>query len=1226
MDYERIQKPQVGGGGFSPGKLRSMLLGVEKKRKENEDTESAFTLRSQPPDFDDQAGGGASDNCKDVDVVSVHPKCSTLNAADSLGPEMGSDQRLKDSTLVNSRIRSQEDPSLDYGSGCDAMSVSASMFEFQKAECAPQRVPLAPFSKPAPSKWDDAQKWIASPTWNRPKMGQVQMQGGQGVGLQKVGSFGYGSGQSSCSTKVVVEVPDQKVDIFEEPDTKRIDTSQPKTANGGQKCVSWEPDPYPIADSYGKSVLMVENSVGESAINLSQHDSSTAFHGTTIFIPPPSTARSVSMRDMGTEMTPIASQEPSRTGTPVGATTPIRSPNDSSPSTPSRAAPTSSPIDQNTNKELSEKELQLKTRKEIMVLGTQLGKMNIAAWASKEEDKDASASQKTVLEEQPGTSVIETRAAAWEESEKAKYMARFKREEMKIQAWENHQKAKTEAEMRKIEVEVERIRGRAHCKLMNKLAAARHKAQEKRAAAEAKRNRQAAKAEHQAEYIRKTGRIPSSFWCWAEEEALKRNTDCVYFLASPLTCKKGSECEYRHSEYARVNPRDCWYWLNGSCLNLKCAFRHPPLDGLLGSPAANSAGPSLPLSHPGVTPTAPATHAAYNPSKQAVPCIFFQKGQCLKGEKCAFSHGPNPMASSKFLQTPAPHGTEPSGLKKAFGGLQKCIQELKVPKASVAKSVGVPPEAKPAPKILTAPIRNGVSIERNVQSTKALDDEALRYKATSVPPVINGGSTSRANHLPQVHVSDYHGFQNVKDVDEHLRESSPGFDVLVDDELGDSDYYHGEDRYGRTRGHEGRNLNSVNEYDLDRPVDYTSMADVDRERFCDPRGYDPYDRMQGQYAWDQHRASSERQLVGPARLERRGYRKSESPENIDELDLRHRLSKHRRVNGLRSIVSHDYAVDGHVEERNNRPLRDSQQLPPHEGSRSSRLHGRIKLPGGSSPVNGSDLHQEREVDRARSQGRLSPRRPQISSHQGRLRDRIKGRVEEDYDNERRNFGAPLVRREIMDDRGDDFSRPKRLPDLKVVKDAENKEQSYLGKRKSVMDNNNQAVGDLSFEGPKPLSEILKRKREAEAAAASGSRKSSAHDKRGNNQRESRESNQGNSQTAVTETNNSLPPAAKEEPKFAMADAVGTEDEKVDVAPGQSSEGHEVGEVEAEEGMIYEENEIEGDDQREGEYDYEQGDEGDYNYEEGENAEGEEEYLEEDEDGDDFAKKIGVMFS
>ncbi|GFZ18576.1 remorin family protein [Actinidia rufa] len=61
------------------------------------------------------------------------------------------------------------------------------------------------------------------------------------------------------------------------------------------------------------------------------------------------------------------------------------------------------------------------------------------------------------------------------------------------------------------------MRGRAHDKLMNKLAAARYKAEEKRAAAEAKRNRKAAKTEQQAEYIRRTGRIPSSFsfcgWC-----------------------------------------------------------------------------------------------------------------------------------------------------------------------------------------------------------------------------------------------------------------------------------------------------------------------------------------------------------------------------------------------------------------------------------------------------------------------------------------------------------------------------------------------------------------------------------------------------------------------------------------------------------------------------------------------------------------------------------------
>ncbi|CAN1216643.1 Zinc finger CCCH domain-containing protein 32 [Linum perenne] len=57
-----------------------------------------------------------------------------------------------------------------------------------------------------------------------------------------------------------------------------------------------------------------------------------------------------------------------------------------------------------------------------------------------------------------------------------------------------------------------------------------------------------------------------------EEELLKQNTDCVYFLASPPTW---TECEYHHKDMARLNPRDCWYWLSGSCLNPTCAFRHP---------------------------------------------------------------------------------------------------------------------------------------------------------------------------------------------------------------------------------------------------------------------------------------------------------------------------------------------------------------------------------------------------------------------------------------------------------------------------------------------------------------------------------------------------------------------------------------------------------------------------------------------------------------------------
>ncbi|RID60261.1 hypothetical protein BRARA_F03429 [Brassica rapa] len=446
MDYERIGKTQVttcgGGGGLSPRKLRSMLLlGADRKKKEDM-TEPTPIMRSGSNQSDDLVASG-SDDCKDVDVV-----CEITTDYDNVSEEV--------------------------------KSVSASLFEFQKDKAA-QRLPTRSFSKPAPSKWDDAQKWIASPTSsNRPKTAA----GGQ----VHVSKKGPGFGRQS-SMKIPLEV--------EEPDTKRIDVSQVKKETG-QKFVSWE-------------VNLIDNSIA-TEVNLSRHDSSIA----TAFAQPPSTARSVSMRDMGTEMTPIASQEPSRNGTPIRATTPIRSPITSEPSSPGRRQGASA--SQMSNKELSEKELQMKTRREIMELGTQLGKLNIAAWASKEdEDKDASTSMKNKAASlQTSKSVSEARASAWEEAEKAKHMARFRREEMKIQAWENHQKAKSEAEMRKTEVEVERIKGRAQDRLMNKLAEIERKAEGKRAVAEAKKNRQAAKTEKQAEQIRRTGKVPSlMFSCFS---------------------------------------------------------------------------------------------------------------------------------------------------------------------------------------------------------------------------------------------------------------------------------------------------------------------------------------------------------------------------------------------------------------------------------------------------------------------------------------------------------------------------------------------------------------------------------------------------------------------------------------------------------------------------------------------------------------------------------------
>lgn len=627
-----------------------------------------------------------------------------------------------------------------------------------------------------------------------------------------------------------------------------------------------------------------------------------------------------------------------------------------------------------------------------------------------------------------------------------------------------------------------------------------------------------------------------------------------------------------------------------------------------------------------------AAHAPNNSGKQAVPCIFFQKGLCIKGDKCAFLHGPNTTVNKAPQPTATAPVTEPSTLKKATSVFQKFAQEQKVPPANAPKAVLVRPEAnKPTHKGETAFARNAAGNERNAPPPSGTDDEFPRYKATNVPPVINGNTLNRSNRLHQAHALDDQSFQHGKDADEFMRESSPGFDVLVDDELRDSDYYHDEDQYGRTRGHEGRDLNSVNEYDIGRSVDYSSLTEMGRETFRDPRGYDigSYDHisMQGQYAWEQRMAASDRVLVGgSSNQERRSYSKSETHNQINESDLRYRLSKHRRANGLRSVVSPDYAPDNQIEEQSHRSStrRDSHHLASQESSLSGRLRGRIKLPR-RSPVSGSDLRSERDLDRGRNWGSVSPGRPQ-SSQQGRLRDRIKGRVEDGYNNGGRNFRGPrMMRREMMDDGDGDFAGPKSLSELKGGKNAESKEQQSLRKRKSLEDHQQPDSG-LSFDGPMPLSEILKRKRGAGAATSVSTGISSAN-MEVNDQKESQGSLVGSSNNTAAQSAVSTVP--KEVCNNKEAGSVKETEVNNEVTHDKSTQLPNASELEAEDGMIAEEgiedHDLEADDQRDGEYEYEQGDEGEYNYEEGENAEGEEEYLEDD-DGDDFAKKIGVMFS
>ncbi|XP_010502230.1 PREDICTED: zinc finger CCCH domain-containing protein 17-like [Camelina sativa] len=511
----------------------------------------------------------------------------------------------------------------------------------------------------------------------------------------------------------------------------------------------------------------------------------------------------------------------------------------------------------------------------------------------------------------------------------------------------------------------------------------------------------------------------------AEEEALKWNTDCVYFLASPLTCKKGPECEYRHSEYARMNPRDCYYWLNGNCMNPKCGFRHPPLEGLLGNQGGSVQPSHATVQNPGV-------------AKQPVPCVFFQKGMCVKGDMCSFLHMPNPAAYKK--QHPV-EATDPQISKKPT---ENNTGEKKFPDASLSKVVKARTDISAAPRVASAGLRDNRSVERYVPKHAGYEPVVQR-KGAGAPSFTEGG---RPTQLLHKYGSDDNN--NGKDADDVLRESSPGFDVLVDNEAGDTEYYHVEDRYGRRSQERGNP-----EYD----PDFSTIANGDREGFRDQR-FDPYEQREDRYAWGHRRVSSER----GDRLDRRVYAEDERSKNIQESDLRYRLAKQKR-----SVGSHDYAAPDSSMDRG---YRDSRRDTHRENSiSSSRLQGRIKLRERS---NGEEGHFDRRSERGRDRSELSS--------QGRLRDRIKGRLEENHSGiQERGLRAPWARRRELEE--ERKLTPISIAETRSSK-VESKPEQSLGKRKSLEEDrhSHKRSGD-SFAAPLPFSEILKRKR----AAASGGR-------------------------------------------------------------------------------------------------------------------------------------------
>lgn len=528
MDYERIHKVQS--GIISPSKLRMKLVGPHHHRKK--DGSNSNSSRTSPSKLHDNEFvknsllasdfGDFGEEALGLEVASVNfPSEAVLDLCqadlpmETVPKEIGDAGRVKmqpfskcekgNSSAVHP-VRTVEDENLDYDS-----NASSSSFEFHNERSVNNQFSKR-FSRPMSSKWNDAEKWI------------MKRQNVQPNYVKKNNNL-HNQANRNPVTSVDRVAPalsnyDPRSSNSRVADTKLIDFCLPSYQQAFEKFSFIPPGSLTISGQENGVDTLVDRCAQSTDLKeVDQRELSCTKISTQDSAVVP-VVRSVCMRDMGTEMTPVTSLEPSRTATPVDATTPLRSPTSSIPSTPQRRAPAPTTTDHCSNDdtqhatgngkiELTEQELKLKTRREIEALGVQLGKMNIAAWASKnDQQKHASSLETTEMENEQIEFV--KRAAAWEEAEQSKHTARYKREEIKIQAWESQRKVKLEAEMRRIEARVEQMRAQAHAKMVKKIAMTRQRSEEKWVAAEARKNQDAERTAAQAEYIRQTGRMPSS--------------------------------------------------------------------------------------------------------------------------------------------------------------------------------------------------------------------------------------------------------------------------------------------------------------------------------------------------------------------------------------------------------------------------------------------------------------------------------------------------------------------------------------------------------------------------------------------------------------------------------------------------------------------------------------------------------------------------------------------
>ncbi|KAK9947604.1 hypothetical protein M0R45_003220 [Rubus argutus] len=515
-----------------------------------------------------------------------------------------------------------------------------------------------------------------------------------------------------------------------------------------------------------------------------------------------------------------------------------------------------------------------------------------------------------------------------------------------------------------------------------------------------------------------------------EEDLLKRHTDCVDFMATPPTCDKGLDCEFRHSKIARLNPKACWYWLAGDCLNPTCAFRHPPLEG-------HEAAPSE---------SAPSSISA---NKSNVSCYFYFNGICYKGDRCSFLHDIDGSASTGKCSNTVSACAEALPSENKASVVNETLPALIVTHHNPSETV-----SKTTVDTRFQPKQDLDDLEQPQKSAsphvyESGDEEADEIRSNSWLPA--EGSIHSKSPLCTDQSSEEGGDDLI--VQEEWWESSPGFDVLVDgksENLGFKD----SPEYFPTLDGECRELNKE-WHNYDNPDEYYPLR-PGAEILYENQIYDSYDCLDTRYIF-----GNERSIPGYAEdkmLDSIFSRKRElmpmelTVDDHDGLDLRNHLRRRRVID--------DCSVSGLS--RMNESLQlisRSQKWPQRHGT---GWQGRM-----ASEL-GNRTHESLKENEAFGNAGIQ-RRPHRHSQQYRSRKHQERRLTKSQFPSS-GFSRKPVPKEKRSSASTIFTGPKSLAQIKEENRKAEENGGGIRKSRRVLRTRS------DFQGPKPLTEILKEKR------------------------------------------------------------------------------------------------------------------------------------------------------